>query len=201
MIITQPQFAAAWRLASRFGHLWAGVVTEWTEGLTTDMIHAAVTKRHGPEGDYGKYAPVMDERGVIVHTTLTGRLTWAVFDNGTCEIQVRRTGEVLAELYTGSEEAKRSNRISAGVRLPHRFHERHWEELQRAVTALGWSLATPRPVDLQPETVLVRLLQTPTASWSANLCASMERVAEELTLMAEPAQKRVSQFNNASYLG
>lgn len=95
--LTVKQLAAAHLLARAHGHLWATVLEAADLPMTAEEIRAAVLTAHG--NDIGIFYPEVNayfypdfDQPVyfIVHSTGSGRLSWAVNSDGDTEITVSR---------------------------------------------------------------------------------------------------------------
>lgn len=122
---TDAQYHALRLLASAHGHGWAtsGVPSEhpipgalWTQNLIQELYYALGRMKAWEPWQYGISAPdaPSSTRGIVYHTTGTGRLQWEVDDLGTVGIVICRPGETY---YDDSGEHTRSRVVlSACVR-------------------------------------------------------------------------------------
>lgn len=155
-----PQFRSAWRLAHTYGHHWAWAVLcevfpgehpaydgdrlrpqpELEAGVCSRLWSVesicAASEAHSPAITSAIMAPQAAEHvdgGLILsHTTLTGRMSWMVWPQGTVDFDLRRPGPAGPML--AMEGAVGPHEIFArGVR--NRWHLRHLRALEEAMLA------------------------------------------------------------------
>jgi hypothetical protein len=121
--LTIAQYERALALASAFGHHWAAAVTDQNEpspelaearnGLAACVAAGQVvpiaaidgcSKEH-PNAVGGIFAPTLSTAGQVVHTTATGRLTWAIEADGEVALTIRRPSNARRRLAAVREEA------------------------------------------------------------------------------------------------
>jgi len=155
-LLAEAQWRTAWALAHAFGHLWANVpevvclMSQVADGeQSPSAIRQIVSQVVAQEQDWypGLMAPEVcrDATGavLVVHTSGTGRVRWAVREDGSATIEVCRPdpwGVVLRATigpasYAGSQ--RRPWEPDREVRLEQLgpFAQRHLAVLARAVAA------------------------------------------------------------------
>jgi len=94
--LTPAQFTAARALASKFGHLWAGVPDGTYD--TVDIEAWSDEKQH-LQLPAGIFCPTLDKQGTVIHTTGAGRLSWEITPWGNVTLIVSRpAGEGSVEV-------------------------------------------------------------------------------------------------------
>jgi len=128
--LTKAQFEVCRALAARHDHAWAmGDITCPEEGISLEEI-AQHTKKHPTSKWYGGVQAPTVNKGVVQHTTASGRMSWHVWPDGAFEIVVSRpkVGEVIS--YTSG--------MNTSV-LPH-ARVRHAAPLIDCLNALGFPI-------------------------------------------------------------
>lgn len=144
--LTTIQFHCAYSLAAAHGHLWAiacqappadceavEVVEAWRavdEALAAGTIELAAIDRLtaadvAGEGRIGGiYCPEVDDAGIVMHVTGTGRLTWAVHRDGAVEIEVSRP--IHAARERGGEIRQRVRDAETDLAMARTANDAYW---------------------------------------------------------------------------
>lgn len=139
------QLTRAHALAAHYGHYWAqGLLRDLPDNPAAICEH--VTTGVDPQ-DTGINHPDVDDAGYVVHTTVSGRLSWAIDKDGTTVLRVNRPseygeeygGETVAYVTVGHFGGPRSE---AELLKPGRFHQRHLAALADAL----YCITTPEAV-------------------------------------------------------
>jgi len=94
--LTKAQFEVVKTLAARHDHVWAmGDITCPDEGISLEEI-VQQAEKDPAASKWGIQAPTV-RKGIVQHTTASGRFSWHVWPDGAFEIEVSRPklGEVL----------------------------------------------------------------------------------------------------------
>lgn len=139
-----PQFAHALALAAHHHHFWPGVVAEGEEpswAAIQARCEAAFRQAREDHGD-GPWCsgvlPAFDAQGTLHHTTMTGRLRYAVAPDGAVDLWVTRPGGRMVLQSSVYQNARLgwlvSTNVSQGVYGRH-YHA--WRVALRAVARAG----------------------------------------------------------------
>jgi hypothetical protein len=131
-VMTRNQFDTAYTLARAYGHEWAMVPdnTWWSNHDGNTGRIREITLANG-SAIPGIQAPRVDDAGNVVHTTGSGRLSWAISPDGATTLLVRRPyhGSVLRANVGDGIAVERLN-----PDVP--IHTRHVEALRRPLAIL-----------------------------------------------------------------
>lgn len=142
-MITEAQFRVSEQLAREYGHEWASYVSPdaWHEGLTSEEILEYVVQSGGDQSAI--CTMYMNNFGVHVHTTGSGRLMWEVFKDGAVTFSVYRPEGMIfcggldsdGDLWIGDHQGVLIE--DSQQYLPMVFFDRHVESLAFAFASIG----------------------------------------------------------------
>ncbi len=137
--ISWEQLMTAKALASRYGHYWADYqAPEGKKVKLRDIYNYAFQLEGDSDLPVGILGPEVDEKGRIVHTTGSGRLSWIVNPNGETKLIVSRPGNITcleADIFLQTKGPWRGRNL-ATVQAKAEYFARHVDSLEYAMTAL-----------------------------------------------------------------